>query len=523
MGAYYTILKSGETSPIGSLTLQEGKANYVKTFSGTRNRWGDYNGAWTDPADENSFWIYTEYVESSNTWADWVGGIRIKPYDDEFIFTDQKVLDFGTNEVSTTSNSISVNVKNYGSPDLIISNIQNSNNDFALLASLSFPIVLSSYDSLLLEYQYSPSVEGVSTDSVVISSNDPDDAQKYISLSGYGYIINQVEGGRLYGLTSTQISTLLTIDTTDAVGTGIGSSVINDPYSMAISPISKQIYVLTEEDNNISKIFRVNSNAGDAFYYFDLPSVFDAIAFTSIGTLYGISSDQKLYIIDPNSGATTFIADVGIKVSALACNRLNDELWAAVESDTDKDRLYKIDKLSGDTTIVGKTGKSRNTEALTFDSKGNLFATSIFLKTYLHKIDVSTGTATDIGTIDGFTRVKAIGFSPDPVTSVDDDEILTPEEFALHQNYPNPFNPSTKITFSLPVTSKVRLSIVDLLGQEIAILKNEIIAAGNHSVDWNISSQNKSKMSSGIYFYRIKAVGVDGKEFNSTRKMMLLK
>jgi type IX secretion system substrate protein/HYDIN/CFA65/VesB family protein len=523
MGAYYTILKAGAASPLGSITLQEGKANYVKTFSGTRNRWGDYMGAWTDPADENSFWIYTEYVTAPNTWANWVGGVRIIPYDDAYIFTDKKVLDFGDNEVSTTSSTINVIVRNFGDPDLTITNIQNSNSEFSLLTSLSLPITLSSYDSLTLEYEYAPAVEGAATDSVVISSNDPDDADKYIALAGYGYIINQVEAGKLYGLTSTQVGELLTIDTTSALGTAIGSSPINDPYAMAISPVSKQIYVLTEEDDNTSQVFRINSTVGDAFYHFSLPSVFDAITFSDDDTLYAVSADQKLYTIHPVEGTTNYVADVGIKVSAIAINRVNGELWAAVDATSDKDRLYKIDKTNGDTTLVGKTGKSRITESLAFDTEGNLFATSIFLQTYLHKINTVTGEATDVGKISGFTRVKGIEFSPDPITVDIEDEVAIPAEFALNQNYPNPFNPSTKITFSLPVSSEVRLSIVDLLGQEIAILKNEVMNAGTHTVDWNAGSQNISNMSSGVYFYRIKAVGNNGKEFNSTMKMMLLK
>ncbi len=94
----------------------------------------------------------------------------------------------------------------------------------------------------------------------------------------------------------------------------------------------------------------------------------------------------------------------------------------------------------------------------------------------------------------------------------------TPKEFALNQNYPNPFNPSTKITFSLAVDSKVSLKVFNILGQEVTTLVNEQLTAGNQEVNFNASSLN-----SGVYFYRIDAAGIDGQKFSSVKKMILTK
>jgi hypothetical protein len=268
---------------------------------------------------------------------------------------------------------------------------------------------------------------------------------------------------------------------------------------------------------------RVNAAAGDAFYLSSLPKVFDAIAFSADDTLYGISEDQKLYTITPSDGSINFITDVGIKVSAMAINRVSGELWASMDDAAGKEKLYKIDIATGDTTYLGATGTGKYTEALAFDYEGNLFGLTVALFSDLYSIDKNSGEATLIGRVSGFNLMRGLVFSPDPVTSVEGDADITPTEFALSQNYPNPFNPSTKITFSLPVVSEVRLSIVDLLGQEIEVLKNETMNAGVHTVDWNANSQSSTNLSSGVYFYRIKAVGNNGKEFNSTMKMMLLK
>jgi hypothetical protein len=100
--------------------------------------------------------------------------------------------------------------------------------------------------------------------------------------------------------------------------------------------------------------------------------------------------------------------------------------------------------------------------------------------------------------------------------------IETPKEFSLEQNYPNPFNPSTRIEFIVPAnvieseTKKfqlVTLKVYDVLGNEIATLVNEEKPAGSYDVKFDAS-----QLSSGIYFYKLKAGS-----FVGTKKMLLLK
>ncbi len=87
------------------------------------------------------------------------------------------------------------------------------------------------------------------------------------------------------------------------------------------------------------------------------------------------------------------------------------------------------------------------------------------------------------------------------------------EQYFLDQNYPNPFNPSTSIRFSIPEQTNVSLKIFNSIGQEVASLVNGVLTAGNHEVNFNAS-----KLSSGVYFYRI-----DTPAFTSTKKMILIK
>lgn len=90
-----------------------------------------------------------------------------------------------------------------------------------------------------------------------------------------------------------------------------------------------------------------------------------------------------------------------------------------------------------------------------------------------------------------------------------------PEGYELAQNYPNPFNPLTSISFRVPLEMHVRLSVVNVLGNEITVLVDEDKAAGEHTVKFNAEDHN---LTAGVYFFKIRA----GK-FYSIRKMVLLK
>ena len=93
-----------------------------------------------------------------------------------------------------------------------------------------------------------------------------------------------------------------------------------------------------------------------------------------------------------------------------------------------------------------------------------------------------------------------------------------PKDFALGQNYPNPFNPSTTIRFALPTSAQVEIKLYNLIGQEMESILNTLLGAGIHETVFNAT-----RLSSGIYFYRIKAQGTNGNNFISTKRMILMK
>jgi FtsP/CotA-like multicopper oxidase with cupredoxin domain len=87
-------------------------------------------------------------------------------------------------------------------------------------------------------------------------------------------------------------------------------------------------------------------------------------------------------------------------------------------------------------------------------------------------------------------------------------------DFSLEQNFPNPFNPSTAINFSIPnENTLVNLKIYNSLGEEVGILLNQVVPAGNHKVYFDASG-----LPSAVYFYRLQAG-----DFVETKKMVLMK
>jgi len=99
------------------------------------------------------------------------------------------------------------------------------------------------------------------------------------------------------------------------------------------------------------------------------------------------------------------------------------------------------------------------------------------------------------------------------VTDIKNVKTEIPKDFQLYQNYPNPFNPVTTIKFSIPKNEYVEMKIYDIAGKELATLVSDPYLAGTYQVDFNAS-----KLSSGIYFYRIIAG-----DFSMTKKMILIK
>ncbi len=90
--------------------------------------------------------------------------------------------------------------------------------------------------------------------------------------------------------------------------------------------------------------------------------------------------------------------------------------------------------------------------------------------------------------------------------------------FTLDQNQPNPFNAETLISYYLGKSSNVKLSIFNILGQEVAVLVENNLPSGSHTTVWNGKDKRGSDCASGLYLYRLRAGS-----FTDTKRMLLLK
>lgn len=112
--------------------------------------------------------------------------------------------------------------------------------------------------------------------------------------------------------------------------------------------------------------------------------------------------------------------------------------------------------------------------------------------------------------IDAYTGVLLFTSVP---TSIENPTEEQPTSIELSQNYPNPFNPSTKISFNLPLSSHVKLTVYDMVGKEVATLADGMFPVGTNNLSWDAAN-----MASGVYIYRLQA----GDQI-LVRKMTLMK
>jgi len=111
----------------------------------------------------------------------------------------------------------------------------------------------------------------------------------------------------------------------------------------------------------------------------------------------------------------------------------------------------------------------------------------------------------------------AIRGVPIPQDTTDGPPIL-PEAFALLQSYPNPFTPQMRIQYDLPERAPVQLRVYDVLGREVVVLIEEILPAGRHTARWDGRDASGKRVSSGVYFYHLRAG-----RFEAIKRMTIVK
>ncbi|HAP34508.1 MAG TPA: hypothetical protein DCQ28_00655 [Bacteroidetes bacterium] len=237
---------------------------------------------------------------------------------------------------------------------------------------------------------------------------------------------------------------------------------------------------------------------------------------------YSISDSGQAFINYSSSIFPGKVLGYGSPLSWHINKRLGADSATAFIKTTNPVVLTKIPKLMTDLCrwYISPTGgnKLKNTPTSAwvrslhdFDRKRYQYWNDTLNATYSTSLPIYTADRGlfPIGDLNWYPSKKAQWL----VTSVKQIQSVTPNAFSLDQNYPNPFNPSTTIKYQIPLNGMVSLKVYNLIGQEVASLVNDMQTAASYE-----TSFDASKLSSGIYFYTLRAGN-----FVETKKMMLLK
>lgn len=523
IGAYYTWKLQSDASLRGSQTIQAGRGNYVVTFGGTRNRWGDYNGISLDP-DGYGLWMFTEYAAGTNTWGNWLHGIRLKPFSGASVYAFQDALSFGKVEVGKRD-TLRVKIYSYGENALNVASVSTQTPNYQAIASRALPASLPLYDSLEIRVVFSPTQHGFLNDTLYIASNDAQNPVYKIALNGKGVEIGRAEAGALYSLSSpVGDAQLVRINDVTAQTVAIGQTEQGAMNSLCVNPRANELIGLAS--GTPSTLYRISARFGDALVWRTIPINARAIAFADNDTLYavapqgvGANTSALVYrvLFSETSVDTALIVTIPqFNPSGMTWDKANQRLLLSAQSGARRDTIYAVNPYARAFAPFGAMGLSVAVTHLGYAPNGYVFGLTgagTQVPTLI-RFTTQSATATVIGNAT-INALRGIGIRTDSLGQLGATVALAPlpKTYSLSQNYPNPFNPSTTIEFAIPTAETVSLKIYDVLGREVATLLNERRDAGAHRVQFNAGA-----LSSGTYFYRLQAGS-----FTQTKKMILVK
>ncbi|MEN8156250.1 MAG: T9SS type A sorting domain-containing protein [Bacteroidota bacterium] len=205
----------------------------------------------------------------------------------------------------------------------------------------------------------------------------------------------------------------------------------------------------------------------------------------------------------------------------------NDVDWPGLNEFNTRNMDPGFLNVEGTADLVAWMNKERNYESRTYwgpDPDGNRFSVTWPIDEDFSYTNATLLTGAECGFPVGDLNWFSGGELEDWETNGCDSNtgIIGPgalaKEFELGQNYPNPFTSTTTISYNLNKAGRVKLTIYNMLGQQIEMLVNETLQPGFYEVLWNRTEQTGLELPGGIYFYQLEMDHV-----KETRKMFLLR
>jgi len=226
-------------------------------------------------------------------------------------------------------------------------------------------------------------------------------------------------------------------------------------------------------------------------------------------TLSGVTEVRILHSVAGGSKGDAVVAQIGLDDITAVSQPVPVELNSFSASVSDK--TVKLDWSTATETNNLRFDVQRKYDAIEWQTIGSIKGNGTTTQTqhYSFSDDLSNYSASKIS-----YRLKQVdldgSFSYSNEINVDNNMVSS---YQLEQNYPNPFNPSTKIKFNIPMTEKVRIEVLNAVGNKVATLMDEVKEAGSHEIQLNAEN-----WATGVYYYKI-SVG----NFSATKKMLLIK
>ena len=256
--------------------------------------------------------------------------------------------------------------------------------------------------------------------------------------------------------------------------------------------------------SNIATMF----HDGDSDFFGTMQYFYPNITMSaeSDGTMWFAISGMSDYEIeyDSDSSETYIPTDIDVFMAKSTDNGLH---WSEAENVTNT-------PTTGELTTLGYPSEAALEAGLHIASQGMDESVGVFYQ----MMDPNVNTIADNDGYEDYKQWVYVGvyennWEYEDTTSVGIDKDLTPKDFTLNQNYPNPFNPITQIQYDMKSAGQVNMELFDIRGAKVRTLINENKPEGSYKFAFD-----GSQLSSGVYFYSMRANGI-----TKTRKLVLMK
>jgi len=346
--------------------------------------------------------------------------------------------------------------------------------------------------------------------------------------------------GEMYATDIGSSSHLYRIDATTGAATLVATTPLNSPPAIAFNGFD----ILWAVDS-VGNLYVVNDSTGASTLVGATGQFIKGLAFDPIdGALWASDASGGVYTLDIHTGAATLVGNTGLPATPDLHFDNGGVLFGSSGGGIANNNLITIDKTTGQGTVVGAigfasvAGMARRLDRVvpvalySFSSRAidgrvelswRLVGIEGVISFELSRTDESGRVlrVPDAGVSELHGHYTFVDHSVLPgktyeyhVAIVEDGQavtsflasVTTPAQIvSLEQNHPNPFNPETTIRFTLEAQTHVRLSVYDAKGRQVTTLIDDARSAGPHMARWNGTDAAGAPVSSGVYFYRMRA------------------